>query len=67
MKKRQNLIKARRQAHLTQAQLAERIGTTKQRVCNLETVVCSTSPEIWDKIEDILGVPQRQLREVSEV
>lgn len=67
MKKRLSLIAARQKANLTQTQLGKLIGVSKQRISGLETAYCGTRPETWDMLEDILGVPQRQLREVTEV
>lgn len=67
MKKRLNLINARKAANMTQEKLANLVGKRKQHISNLETATCSTSPENWDLLEDVLGVPQRRLREILEV
>jgi DNA-binding XRE family transcriptional regulator len=67
VRKRQNLINARKGANMTQGALGALIGATKQRISNLEKAISSTRPEIWDKLEDVLGVPQRKLREITEV
>jgi DNA-binding XRE family transcriptional regulator len=68
MKKiRLNLINARKKAGYTQSQLGQMVGATKQRISNLETGYYGTKPEVWDKLEDILQVNQRQLRELVEV
>jgi DNA-binding XRE family transcriptional regulator len=67
VRRRQILINARKEAKLTQGELGALIGTTKQRISSLETAFCGTRPELWDKLEDVLGIPQRKLREITEV
>jgi len=42
------------------------IGATKQNISNLENGRYGTKAETWDKLEDALNTPQRQLREVTE-
>jgi DNA-binding XRE family transcriptional regulator len=67
MKKiRLNLITARKKAGYTQSQLGQIVGATKQRLSNLENGIAGTKPEFWDKLEDVLQVNQRQLRELVE-
>ena len=66
MKRRTNLINARKKAGLTQSQLGELVGITKQAISNLEVGRYGAKPETWDKLEDALNTPQRQLREVTE-
>ena len=66
MKQRTALINARKRAGLTQSQLGAMIGATKQNISNLENGRYGTKPETWDKLEDALNIPQRQLREVIE-
>jgi DNA-binding XRE family transcriptional regulator len=67
MRKRINLINARHKAELTQTELGELVGTTKKRISAIETATCGTRDELWDKLEDVLGIHQRVLREISEV
>jgi DNA-binding XRE family transcriptional regulator len=68
MKKiRLTLINARKKAGYTQSQLGQMVGATKQRISNLENGHFGTKPETWDKLEDVLQVSQRQLRELVEV
>lgn len=66
MNKRTNLINARKRAHLTQSQLGKLVGVSKQAISNWEAGRSGTRPETWDKLEDTLNTPQRQLREVTE-
>jgi Helix-turn-helix. len=65
--KRLNLVVARKNASLTQAQLGEIVGLTGNDIGNVERCYANTRADVWDKIEDALGVPQRTLREVFEV
>lgn len=65
--KRVNMINARKIKNLTQTQLAEKVGLPKQSISNIEAGLASTVAENWDKLEDILCVPQRKLREIFEV
>ena len=65
MTKRQNLIKARKLAGLTQTKLSQLVGVTVGAISHLESGRNGARPETWDKLEDILGVPQRQLREIA--
>jgi transcriptional regulator with XRE-family HTH domain len=67
MKRRLNLIAARKKAKLTQEQLARKIGTTKTMICNLETCFCGTNVEKWDKLAEILGMSSKKLRAVTEI
>lgn len=62
-----NLVNARKQKRLTQGELGRLVGITKQSISKTESGQTSTSAENWDKIEDILGVPQHTLREIFEV
>jgi DNA-binding XRE family transcriptional regulator len=67
MRKRINLINARRKADLTQKELGALVGTTKKRISAIETAACGTRDELWDRLEEVLGIHQRVLREISEV
>ena len=67
MKKRINLINARKELKLTQGQLGAHIGITKQAMSSIENAITSTTASNWDELEDLLEVPQRALREVFEV
>jgi transcriptional regulator with XRE-family HTH domain len=62
---RKNLRKARLENKLTQAELAELIGLTRMVISHLENARYDTRPRTWDKLEEILKVPQKDLRKVS--
>ena len=63
---RENLKVARKAAHMTQKQVAECLGIHERYYKALESGERLGSIAIWDKLEDITGVHQRVLREVSE-
>ena len=67
MKKRLKLIEARKAAHLTQGELGALTGITVSAISHLEAGRNGAKAETWDKLEDVLGVPQRQLREIKEL
>ncbi len=60
---RTQLRKARQDHCFTQAALAARIGISARMMRAIESGTRTGSSWIWDTLEDILGVPQRQLRE----
>ena len=62
---RENLKKARREAGLTQQQMADRLGISLRYYQNLETGDRIGDFTIWDTLEDITGIHQRKLRELS--
>lgn len=59
---RENLKKARNEKGLTQKQVAEYLGITLRGYQFIESGGRKGSVGIWDKLEDILGVNQRILR-----
>lgn len=61
---RENLKKARREAGLTQQQMAERLGISIRHYQKIEYAELNGSFEVWDALEDLLGVHQRILREI---
>jgi DNA-binding XRE family transcriptional regulator len=65
-KKRLNLINARHEAKLTQEELGSLVGATKKRISAIETGACGTRTELWDRLEDVLKIHQRELRKLSE-
>lgn len=67
MTKRTILINARKQKHLTQAQLGALAGITTSAVSHLEAGRNGAKAETWDKLKDILNVPQRELRKTKEL
>lgn len=63
---RNNLKKARNAAGLTQQALADKLGLTLRHYQKLEYAEINGSFEVWDALEDLLGVHQRILREKSD-
>ena len=63
---RENLIRARKKSKLTQAEVAENIGILVTSYQNIEYGLRTGSIKTWDKLEDLLGVPQRQLRDTEK-
>ena len=61
---RENLKKARREAGMTQQQMADKLGITLRHYQKIEYAEIGGSFEIWDALEDILGIHQRILREI---
>lgn len=62
---REKLKKARQEAGLTQEQMAEKIGVSLRYYQNLEKGDRIGCINIWDTLEDITGIHQRILREIS--
>lgn len=62
---RENLKNARKAAGLTQQAMAEKLGLTLRHYQKIEYEEVSGSFEVWDALEDLLGVHQRILRETS--
>lgn len=60
---RENLKKARREAGLTQQMMAEKLGISLTAYGRIECGMRIGKIETWDKIEDILNIHQRILRE----
>lgn len=63
---RENLRSARLAAGMTQQQVAERLGISLRYYQSIESGQFTGGFEIWDALEDLFGVHQRVLREVSE-
>ena len=59
---RQNLKTARRRAGLTQQQVADRLGITLRYYKDIESGVKLGAIDLWDALEDLFGVHQRELR-----
>lgn len=64
---RQNLKQARKAAGLTQQQMADRLGVGARYYKSLESGERLGSIELWDALEDITGIHQRKLREISSI
>ena len=60
---RKNLKEARQAAGLTQQQMADKLEIEQRYYKSLESGERLGGIWIWDKLEDILGVNQRVLRE----
>lgn len=59
---RQNLKTARRRVGLTQQQVADRLGITLRYYKDIESGVKLGAIDLWDALEDLFGVHQRELR-----
>lgn len=62
---RRNLKKARIKAGLTQQQMAEKLEISLRYYQNIEAGDRTGDFTIWDELEDITGIHQRILRELS--
>lgn len=63
---RKNLQAARKAAGFTQQQLADKLGLTLRHYQKIEYAEISGSFEVWDALEDLLGIHQRILRANSD-
>ena len=63
---RKNLQEARKKQELTQQQMADKLGITLRHYQKLEYAEINGSFSVWDALEDLLGVHQRILREISD-
>ena len=61
---RENLKKARQDAGMTQQAMADELGLTLNHYQKIEYGILGGSFEVWDALEDLLGVHQRILREI---
>lgn len=62
---RENLRKARKECHLTQTQMADKLEISLRYYQNIEAGERTGDFTIWDTLEDITGIHQRILRENS--
>ena len=62
---RANLKKARREAGLTQQQMADKLGLNVRHYQKIEYGEINGSFAVWDALEDLFGVHQRILRETA--
>lgn len=62
---RKNLRKARREAGLTQQQVADSLNTSLVYYQKIEAGSRTGNFEIWDALEDLFKIHQRKLREIS--
>ncbi len=63
---RKNLKEARQRAGMTQQQMADRLGISLVYYQKIEAGNRTGDFSIWDMLEDITGIHQRKLREISE-
>lgn len=61
---RENLRAARKAAHLTQQAMADKLGINCRYYKSIESGERLGGIDMWDKLEDLLGVNQRVLREI---
>lgn len=61
---RENLKKARKEAGMTQQQMADKLGIDLRYYKQIEAGQRTGSFVIWDALEDITGIHQRILREI---
>ena len=62
---RENLKNARKTAGMTQQQVADRLDIGLRYYQKIEAGTATGAFEIWDALEDLLGIHQRKLRETS--
>ena len=62
---RENLKNARKAAGLTQQQVADKLGISTRAYQDIEYGKTLGKITHWDLLEDLLGIPQRKLREMS--
>lgn len=63
---RENLKAARKAAGMTQQAMADKLGLTLRHYQKIEYEEVNGSFEVWDALEDLLGVHQRILRASSD-
>ena len=63
---RQKLKEARKKAGMTQQQMADELEINLRHYQKIEYAEIGGSFEVWDALEDILGIHQRILRESSD-
>ena len=64
---RENLKKARRDAGMTQQQVADKLGISLRYYQNIEIGSREGNFILWDCLEDLFDIHQRKLREISEI
>ena len=62
---RKNLKKARKEAGMTQKQIAEYLGISVTAYQNIEYGKMLGSIRVWDMLEDCFKIHQRKLRKIS--
>jgi transcriptional regulator with XRE-family HTH domain len=64
---RENLKRARKEAGMTQQQVADRLGICLRYYQSIEAGEKTGDFSIWDTLEDFTGIHQRVLREISSI
>ena len=64
---RETLKNARQAAGMTQQQIADLLGISLRYYQNIEAGTRTGDFVLWDTLEDITGIHQRKLRELSEI
>ena len=64
---RENLKKARQAAGMTQQQMADKLEISLRHYQFIESEKRTGDFTLWDSLEDLLGIHQRKLREISEI
>ena len=64
---RKNLKDARQKAGMTQQQMADKLKISLRYYQNIESGDRTGDSVIWDMLEDITGIHQRKLREISKI
>lgn len=59
------LKNSRLKNQLTQKELAKQLNISEKHYQAIELGIQQGSIVIWDKLEDIFNIPQRQLREID--
>ncbi len=62
---RKNLKEARQKAGMTQQQMADKLKISLRYYQNIEAGDRTGDFSLWDSLEDITGIHQRVLRELS--
>lgn len=63
---RKKLKEARQRAGMTQKQVAEYLKINPRYYKKIESGNMIGAIHLWDSLEDLFGIHQRQLREISE-
>lgn len=63
---RKTLINHRKQLKMTQQQMADYLNIGLRHYQKIESGDTMASFEVWDALEDLLGIHQRKLRETED-
>lgn len=64
---RKNLKEARQKAGMSQKQMADKLEISLRYYQNIEAGDRTGDFTLWDSLEDLLGIHQRKLREISSI